>query len=117
MAVTLPVLLTIVFGTIETCSMIYLRQTLHIAAYEATRVSLVPKTTAAQVEYAANQILTNRKVKGATITITPSDFSKGAISTQIKVTISATAGNNLAVPSLFFRGKTLTGSCTMMKEY
>ncbi|MCA9065651.1 MAG: pilus assembly protein, partial [Planctomycetaceae bacterium] len=61
-ALVLPLLLLILMGALETCSMLYLKQTLHIAAYEATRVTLVPNTTSAQVNFAAQQILNDRRV-------------------------------------------------------
>lgn len=116
-ALTLPLLLTIVLGTMETCSMLHLKQTLHIAAYEAARVSLVPKTTAAQVSYAGQAILTDRKVKGSSISISPSSFSTAPISSYITVTVTAPSNSNFGVPLLFFKDKTITGTCSMMKEY
>jgi len=117
LAVLLPVLVLIVFGTIETCSMIYTTQTLHISAYEGSRMCLVPKSTAAQVEVAANQMLTDRRVRGPSIAISPINFSNAPIGTNITVTVTAPANSNNFVPSFFFAGRTLTGTCTMMKEY
>ena len=116
-ALTLPLLLTIVLGTMETCSMLHLKQTLHIAAYEAARVSLVPKTTTAQVSYSAQAILTDRKVQGSSIAISPSSFSTAAIGSYITVTVTASSNSNFGVPLLFFKDKTITGTCSMMKEY
>ena len=116
-ALTLPLLLIIVLGTIESCSMLHLKQTLHIAAYEAARVALVPKTTNAQVTNAAQAILTDRRVQGSTISISPSSFSTAPISSYITVTVTAPSNSNFAVPLLFYRNKTITGTCSMMKEY
>lgn len=116
-ALTLPLLLTIVLGTMETCSMLHLKQTLHIAAYEAARVSLVPKTTSAQVSYAAQAILSDRKVLGASISISPVSFSTAPISSYITVTVTASSNSNFGVPLLFYKDKTITGTCSMMKEY
>ena len=116
-AVTLPVLVLVVMGTIECCAMIFMKQTLHIAAYEAARVALVPKTTTAQVNYSANTILANRRVRDATISISPSSFGTAPVSTYIEVTVSAPSNSNFAIPCLFFHGRVLSGSCAMMKEY
>ena len=116
-ALTLPLLLIIVLGTIESCSMLHLKQTLHIAAYEAARVALVPKTTTAQVTNAAQDILTDRRVQDSTISISPSSFSTAPISSYITVTVTAPSNSNFAVPLLFYRNKTITGTCSMMKEY
>jgi len=117
LAVMLPILVVLVFGTIEACSMIYKTQTLHIAAYEGCRLSLVPKSTTAQVEFAANRMLLDRRIQGTSITISPLAFSTANIGTKISVTVTAPANSNTFVPSFFFAGRTLTGSCHMMKEY
>ena len=42
LAICLPVLILLLFGTIEACAIIYLNQSLKIAAYEGARVSLIP---------------------------------------------------------------------------
>ena len=44
LAVVLPVFVVILLGTIETCKMIFIQQSLEIAAYEAVRVAIVPET-------------------------------------------------------------------------
>lgn len=116
-AVISPVLFLLFMGTVETCRFIYLRQSLTIAAYEATRIALIPKSTSGQVVAAANNILTDRGIKGASITITPSDFSSAPIQSFIEVRVTAPANSNSLVKVNFFAGKTLVGRCSMMKEY
>ena len=117
LALLLPVLMTLLMGTLETCSMIYRRQTLYIAAYEGCRVALIPKITRGQVEAAINQILNDRRVRNATITITPSNFTAAPMQTLIEVRVDAPAASNSIVAPLFFANRTLTGQCTMMKEF
>jgi Flp pilus assembly protein TadG len=117
LAIVLPVLMVLLMGTLETCSMIYRQQTLCIAAYEGCRVALIPKITRAQVDAAINQILNDRRLRGATITITPSTFTTAAAQTLIEVRIDAPVAANSIVTPRFFVGRTLTGSCTMMKEF
>ena len=68
-AVLLPVFVLLVLGTIEATSMIFLQQTLEIAAYEGARVGLVPDSTDGNVEGAARQILDARNVQGSTTTV------------------------------------------------
>ncbi len=116
-ALVVPLLLVIVMGTIEASTMIYLKQTLHIAAYEAARTALVPKTTVSMVETTARRILDDRRVRDTTITVTPTNFPSAAPSSWITVKVDAPSNSNFAVPLLFFRNKTISGSCTMMKEY
>ena len=42
----------LVIGTIEACSMIFLKQSLAVAAYEGARTAIVPGTTQADVDAA-----------------------------------------------------------------
>lgn len=117
LAVTLPVLILMLLGTIECCSMIFVTQTLHIAAYEGARVALVPKITAAQIDHSIRQILNDRRVKDATITITPSNFSSAPLMSFVTVRITAPANTNMPVTPFIFNGQLLRGECSMMKEY
>jgi Flp pilus assembly protein TadG len=117
LAMLLPLLMVMLLGTIQVCSVIYRQQTLHIAAFEGCRVALVPRITRAQVDAAINQILTNRRVRNATITITPANFTTAAPRTLITVRVDAPAANNSLVAPGFFAGRTLSGFCTMMKEF
>lgn len=117
LAVTLPVLFLILMATVEACAMMHLTQSLYIAAYEATRVSLIPKSKQSDVEDAANQLLQSRKIKGSDIEISPNNFETAPIGTRITITVSAPAAANLPLAANFFRQKVMSGSCTMMKEY
>lgn len=116
-AIVLPVFVIILLGTIETCSMIFLQQSLKIAAYEGARVALIPKSTTASVEKAANDILNVRRVKGFNVTITPSNFSSQAYGTLIRVDVSAPCNSNSPFVPFFYNAQTLTGSVEMMKEF
>jgi Flp pilus assembly protein TadG len=117
LAVCLPILVLLVLAMIESCTMIFLKQSLSVAAYEGIRKSIEPSATAAQVEAACNAILADRRVKDAQITITPTNFPSLGRGQYITVTVSAPAGKNSVVPGTFFSGRTLSGSATMMKEF
>lgn len=117
LAVVLGLIFTIVFGTIEACNMIHLTQTLYIASYEATRTSLIPKSQESDVIRAANEVLISRNVKGAVINVSPSNFASADIGTTITVSVAAPASSNSPLASLFYSGRNLTGTCSMMKEY
>jgi Flp pilus assembly protein TadG len=117
LAVCLPILVLLVLAMIESCTMIFLKQSLTVAAYEGIRKSLEPAATTAQVEAACNAVLADRRVKGATIKITPTNFQAGARGSYITVSVSAPAAKNSVIPGTFFSGRTLSGSATMMKEF
>ena len=117
LAVCLPILVLLVLAMIESCTMIFLKQALTVAAYEGIRTSIEPNSTTANVEAACNAVLTDRRVNDAKITITPTNFQSIARGQYITVTVSAPAGKNSVIPDSFFSGRTLAGSATMMKEF
>jgi Flp pilus assembly protein TadG len=116
-AVVSPVFVAILLGTIEACSMIFLRQTTELAAFEAARVAIVKDTKSDQVQQAAKNILDTRKVKKYNVTITPTDFQAAAYGSYIKVEVSAPCGDNSLIPVMFYSGQTIIGQVEMMKEY
>ncbi|MGI9458114.1 MAG: TadE/TadG family type IV pilus assembly protein [Aeoliella sp.] len=115
-AVCLPVIVLLILAMIESCTMIFLKQSVSIAAYEGVRTALLEDAVAADVLRTGQQILTERRVRGGSITINPNDFQRLPVGEYIEVTVSAPADLNSVIPGSFFRGKTLTGKATMMKE-
>lgn len=116
-AVCLPMLLVILIGIIEASSMIYLKQSLSVAAYEGIRASVRSGATTSEVEVACNRILTARRVNGATIEVTPSDFEDQPPQTWISIRVSATGGSNSVIAGWFYDTLIVDGEAAMMKEY
>lgn len=116
LAVTVPLLLILAFGTLEATTAIHLRQSLEVCAYEGARVALLPGTTSSNVQAACESMLLDRGVSNATVQVTPSNFSGRPYGTEINVEISTTMANNSPIPMLVLRNKTIVGSVTMMKE-
>jgi hypothetical protein len=116
LAVCLPIVVLLVIATIEACSALFLKQSLTVAAYEGARTALADRTTPGSVQAACNQILQDRKVQGATITLTPSDIAALQPGEFIDVTVSAPCDSNSVVPTAFYRGRTLSAKASMMVE-
>lgn len=116
-AVCLPILLVLIIGTIEACSMIYLKQSLSIAAYEGVRASIRASATSADVTAACTQILDDRNVQGANITVTPSSFQSKPVGTWITVRVDATGANNSVISGWFYDSLVVDAEATMMKEF
>lgn len=116
LAVCLPVIVLLVLGTIEACSALFLKQALTTSAYEGVRTAIARGSVASDVEAASNQILSDRKIKNATITITPVNFTSLNPGDYVDITVSAPCNTNTLVPATFFRGKTLTAKASMMIE-
>ena len=115
-AVCLPVIVLLVLGLIECCTMIFLKQSLTVASYEGIRTALEDRAVAADVRRTSQQILTQRRVRGGTIVVNPADIPGTPTGQYITVTVSAPADRNSVIPGSFFRGRTLSASATMMKE-
>jgi Flp pilus assembly protein TadG len=117
LAVCLPVIVLLVLAMIEACTMIFLKQSLTIASYEGVRMSLAQDADDADVQTAANGVLRDRRVQGARVTIRPADITRVAPGEYIEVTVSAPTGPNSVIPGSFLRGRTLSATSVMMKEF
>jgi Flp pilus assembly protein TadG len=117
LAVCLPVIVLLVIGTVEACSMVFLKQSLSVAAYEGARTAIEKGGTTAQVQAACLQVLTDRNVVGGVVTITPKKFEALDRGEFVDVTVSAPCGSNTVVPIRFFRGRTLSATASMMVEF
>ena len=115
-ALCLPVIVLLALGLIETCTMIFLKQSLAVAAYEGAHTALKPDATVAEVTQTCEGILQDRRVKGGVIEVIPGDLDRLPEGEFLEVRISAPADRNAVLPAKFFRGKTLRASAVMMKE-
>ncbi|MFO0789591.1 MAG: TadE/TadG family type IV pilus assembly protein [Pirellulales bacterium] len=116
LAVCLPVVVLLVIATIEACSALFLKQSLTVAAYEGVRAAIEEGATTATIQASCNQILADRKIKNAKITITPANFTALNPGEFVDVTVSAPCVSNTLVPAAFYRGRTLSAKASMMIE-
>jgi Flp pilus assembly protein TadG len=116
LAVCLPVVVLLVIATLEACSAIFLKQSLTCAAYEGVRTAIEEGATTTRIQAAANQILADRKINGAKITLKPTSLSSLKPGDYIDITVSAPCASNSVVPTTFYRGRTLSATASMMIE-
>ena len=116
LAICLPAIVLLVFGAIECTSMIFLRQSVTISAYEGIRVAIRGDSTNAEVEARCNQILAERNINGASITIAPGNLNGIDRGEPVTVSVSAPSDANNILPLQFFTGAELRGNATMIKE-
>ena len=116
LAVCLPIVVLLVIATIEACSAIFLKQSLTVAAYEGVRTALVEGATAGSVQAACDQVLADRKIEGAAVTVSPIDIASLDVGDFVNVTVSAPCGENSLVPTNFYRDRTLSATASMMIE-
>ena len=115
-AVCLPIIVLIVFATLEATEMIFLKQSLTISAYEGARAALVPEVENGSVEATCQGILDDRLVNSATIVVNPSDVASAPVGTYISIDVSAPAVGNV-FNAILTRGSVVTAHVEMMKEF
>ncbi len=97
--------------------MIYLRQSLKIAAYECARLGIVPGATASTLQDQCDMILLSRNIRGYQLTCVPPDPTTLKYSDLFKVSVQIAAQDNAIVGTWFYRNKILNESVTIMAEY
>lgn len=116
-AFCIPMLFIVMFGTLETCSGIFLAEAVKVSCYEGCRVGVRRRATRADVLAQVNNVLAARNITGATVEVSPDTFSGMKALDPITVRISApTAGNSLYIFD-FFAGRTIAAEVTMVKEF
>jgi Flp pilus assembly protein TadG len=89
LALTLPVMFTILMGMIDINMMIFHRQALTLAAYEGGRVASNRWTTNSDITTRGLQILDSRRITSASRSVTVSMPSSPTTGDSITVTVSA----------------------------
>lgn len=116
-AVCLPVLVLVIIGSIEACTMVFLKESLTVAAYEGSRTALKPGATSSDVIARCEEVLAERSVDGGTVNVTPSNIGSTASGATIQVSVTAPCESNGVVPVWFYGDASLTGNSFIMKEY
>ena len=115
LAVCLPAIVLLVLGSIEACTMVFVKQSLHISAYEGVRSAIKSDGNAADAVARANRILDERGVKNASVEVTPRVPESADLGTAVTVRITAPAADNSVLRLKFFSGD-LESEVTMSKE-
>lgn len=115
----MPVLLALTLGTIDVCSVLFLRESAVLAAYEGARSGVGRGRTDADVVERATEFLDERGViyDGAAVTISSPGYTNAATLENVTVTVTIPASGNLLIPTQWFTDLNITASVTMRKEY
>ena len=116
LAICLPLIVFLLLASLEACSMIFLDHSLTIASYEGVRVAINYDSNNTDVVARCNQIITDRGVEDATVSINPADVSAIDRGNRITITVAAPCNPNALLPLWFYEGRTLSCSTTMVKE-
>lgn len=115
-AVVLPVLLIFAFAVLEVTNVIYLQQSLEVAAYEGARVATLPDTNTTDVEATCLRLLTQRGIVQQDVAVSPNNFSDQPFGAPIEVSVTADLGENSFSRFVLGTARTLEGNVIMMKE-
>lgn len=116
LAVCLPILFVVVFGSIETCNAIYLKQTATSAAYEAAKISTGSGGTEFAARTRVDEMLASCNLTGGSVAFAPElpdMLPRGAL---VVATVSIPTTNNLGGVNLFYTGQSMAASITMVKQ-
>ena len=119
-AVVLPVLIALTLGTMDVCSMMFLKETAVLAAYEGARRGVGRGHTNADVTARVTEFLDERGViynTGSVVVIGGPGFGAAETLENVTVTVSVPTAGNLLVPSQMFGDLSVSASVTMRKEY
>lgn len=122
-ALVIPILLILTFGTLETCSAFFLKETCLIAAHEGARVAIRQKADKDMVRSAVYDTLEARGIdpdgEGITILVNRKPEKTKAL-VPIKITVRVPMDGNGMLPNSFyswFSGRNIESTCTMYKEF
>ncbi|WP_182870407.1 TadE/TadG family type IV pilus assembly protein [Rhodopirellula sp. JC639] len=114
-AVCLPVIVLLVFGSIEASSFIFLKQSLSVACYEGIREAAKPGSTESQADARALAILESRGVNDFEIRF-PSGVENLQRGDQVICEVSAPTQTNSPIAGEFVSNRNLTARVVMLKE-
>ncbi|TWU04672.1 TadE/TadG family type IV pilus assembly protein [Stieleria varia] len=115
-AVCLPVIVLLVFGSIEASSFIFLKQSLSVAAYEGVREAVREKATDATALERAENVLTSRDVDGFQVTFPNGNIASAQRGDRIVCQVTAPTQPNSPLAGQFVTNRVLTARVVMVKE-
>jgi len=119
-ALCIPVIILLMFGTLEISAGYYLKESLTIAAYEGARTGAKRRATKAQVVARVNDILAARNVElgdSGYIVVTPNDLSTLDALQPLTVTVQAPSAGNSALIFDAVANRNVTASVKMAREF
>lgn len=92
MALILPVLLIVLFGTINCSELMHFRKSMVVAASDGIRLASQRESTSAEALARTNAVLASRRVSNPTITLQPANVELAAPGDVIQMQITADFG-------------------------
>lgn len=116
LAIILPMFLILALGTIELCQYFFLRQSAVIVAYEGARLAVRSRCDQAMVVARGNTMLTQRRIQGGTVTVTPNDLMSLPSGARVEVRVDVPYASNSPTLFVLRNAGTITVRATMLRE-
>ncbi len=116
LAVCLPLILLLVFASLEGANMLFLRQAVVQSAYETAKSAAKRNGIESKAVALGQQVLASRGVVAPTITFSPANPESLPAGTPFTVAV-AVPGDSRSITNLGpFNGLTIQAQATMLKE-
>lgn len=119
LAIILPIIFLLIFGSIQACNLIFLKQSVTAAAYEGILVAVRPDATESQTEQRINAVFSARRITNGSIDITSpasSNFNDIRHGDQMSLTVTVPASENLFGPQFFVPSNNIAVTVTAYKQ-
>ena len=120
LAFVLPALIALTIGTMDICSMMFLKETAVLAAYEGARRGVGRGRTNDDVINRVTEFLDERGISytgGNVVDISAPGFDGADTLENVTVTVTIPTSGNLLIPSAVFGDMVVEGNVTLRKEY
>ncbi|MCH5375246.1 MAG: pilus assembly protein [Planctomycetes bacterium] len=115
-AVCLPLLVLIVLGTIEVCSVVFLQQALQTTVYETARIAASPLGDTLDAAKAGRDIMDRLELQGGTVTVETSELPGDSAIKLVTATAALPVASNRILKAWVISVPQLSAQCTMVKE-
>ena len=120
LAICFPVMFLLTIGTMDVCSMLFLKETITMAAYEGARRGMARDRTNTDATNRVMEFLDERNVAyevANVVSFSSTDFDSANTLDNVTITVTVPCSGNLIIPSAMFDDLTMTAAVTMRKEY
>lgn len=113
-ALCLPILFTILFGSFELAWANMVLHATESAAYEGARVGIIPGANQQKIETAAGEVLRALGINNFTVSVTPGTIDESTENVEVNVRVPFQ--RNISFPTAFFTDPTFEGNCLLSRE-
>lgn len=113
-ALCLPILLMVLFGSYELARANMILHSTESAAYEGARTGIIPGATPEKVRESARVLLTAVGINNFTVNVDPQVIDE--TTEVVSVTVLVPFRENMSFPAFFMQDPTFRGNCQLSRE-